>query len=238
MTHNLFIPASVDQDSVPGLLDGWSGPIKIECDGRLADGVAHYDGGRAFTDALLFGENAPNAGDEPAHLDARRHEVRTHVVEVLGRGVECHICKGEHTPFCSACHPDSPHKGYRVPSHDLRWALSWGPLTPSITEDESAEILAHAVAMVRAGKQPPQRLLDRWKLWGSAGCSPGEVRWDRAIVAGSGGAESAWLKRGQRPAGNGGLDEHAAYRTDDGLVLPWPDDATPLRSTPHPDSPP
>lgn len=143
-----LIPASTgDGDRVPGLLDGWHGWLRY-----LADDCTYRD--VAIFDDTIVG------------LDATRPEVRCHVVDVLGRGVKCDQCQHgmvftvKPVKQAEEC-PDCNGTGYRIPSYDLRWALSWGTLTPDISAEESAGILACSVARIRAGLGPVVGIAER-----------------------------------------------------------------------------
>jgi len=153
-----LIPASTgDGDRVPGLLDGWHGWLRY-----LADDCTYRD--VAIFDDTIVG------------LDATRPEVRCHVVDVLGRGVKCKCVECERCVrsggLCMRCRDSAPPQpdplcadcdgtGWIVPSYDLRWALSWGTLTPDISAEESAGILACSVARIRAGLGPVVGIAER-----------------------------------------------------------------------------
>ena len=166
---HLILASTGDGDRVPGLLDRWSGPVLIHCTSGTVkfSGVRSDEGLYALTDALVFEEPAECAVDPTISMDSRRREVRHLIVDRLSLGVPCGSCTGDGIAMgvktgdidrfdhetgkerrCGACGGTS-HVGYRVPPYDMRWALSYpGEI---ITDEQSAEILACSVALVRAG---------------------------------------------------------------------------------------
>jgi len=137
-------------DRVPGLLDGWVGPIMLHdgnapsVNGGWFDGVT-CPGGAMFLDTP---DGSWAADFVLRAFDARRREVQHRIVDVLGLGVPCDDCDHDNSDYCPICNDTT----YRVPPYDLTWAIS----RPgnAITAEQSAEILACSVARVRAGLGP------------------------------------------------------------------------------------